>query len=175
MHTAYRMYASASGGTSERLILFYPLAGAFFLAGPSFWGLINPQWNMCNKGRRQSPIDVVPDKLLFDPYLRPLHIDKHKVRIRDITTRAHPHLRVFPRDLFAGIWHPAQHRPVPGLPGGQGHQTTCEHIRRTSGLPLPVRGDLHTLRHGEWSRIGALYPGLQFPRRGTVSDCVGSC
>ncbi|ALC49720.1 CG1402 [Drosophila busckii] len=49
------------------------------ISGPSFWGLINPQWNMCNKGRRQSPIDVVPDKLLFDPYLRPLHIDKHKV------------------------------------------------------------------------------------------------
>uniref|UniRef100_A0A1B0CPV0 Uncharacterized protein n=1 Tax=Lutzomyia longipalpis TaxID=7200 RepID=A0A1B0CPV0_LUTLO len=49
--------------------------------GPGFWGLINPQWNMCNKGRRQSPINVEPDKLLFDPYLRPLHIDKHK---RDI-------------------------------------------------------------------------------------------
>ncbi|TMW43575.1 hypothetical protein DOY81_011345, partial [Sarcophaga bullata] len=48
---------------------------------PSFWGLINPQWNMCNKGRRQSPIDVVPDKLLFDPFLRPLHIDKHKIQI----------------------------------------------------------------------------------------------
>lgn len=34
---------------------------------------------MCNKGRRQSPINIEPDKLLFDPYLRPLHIDKHKV------------------------------------------------------------------------------------------------
>lgn len=44
-----------------------------------FWGLINPQWNMCNKGRRQSPINIEPEKLLFDPYLRPLHIDKHKV------------------------------------------------------------------------------------------------
>lgn len=49
------------------------------LAGPAFWGLINPQWNMCSKGRRQSPINVEPEKLLFDPYLRPLHIDKHKV------------------------------------------------------------------------------------------------
>lgn len=36
---------------------------------------------MCNKGRRQSPINVEPEKLLFDPYLRPLHIDKHKVNI----------------------------------------------------------------------------------------------
>lgn len=34
---------------------------------------------MCNKGRRQSPIDVLPDKLLFDPGLRNLHFDKHKV------------------------------------------------------------------------------------------------
>lgn len=35
---------------------------------------------MCTKGRRQSPIDIEPNKLLFDPYLRPLHIDKHKVK-----------------------------------------------------------------------------------------------
>lgn len=61
---------------SLSLILFF-----FFCSsvGPAFWGLINPQWNMCSKGRRQSPIDIEPDKLLFDPYLRPLHIDKHKV------------------------------------------------------------------------------------------------
>ncbi|XP_037045052.1 carbonic anhydrase-related protein 10 isoform X3 [Bradysia coprophila] len=52
------------------------------ISGPGFWGLINPQWNMCNKGRRQSPINVEPDKLLFDPYLRPLHIDKHKVSMQ---------------------------------------------------------------------------------------------
>lgn len=56
-----------------------------YLLGPGFWGLINPQWNMCNKGRRQSPINVEPDKLLFDPYLRSLHIDKHKVSMNDST------------------------------------------------------------------------------------------
>ena len=50
-----------------------------FGPGPSFWGLINPQWMLCNKGRRQSPIDIVPDKLLYDPNLRPLSVDKHKV------------------------------------------------------------------------------------------------
>ncbi|XP_046744140.1 carbonic anhydrase-related protein 10 isoform X1 [Diprion similis] len=49
------------------------------ISGPSFWGLINPQWSLCSKGRRQSPINVEPDKLLFDPHLRPLHVDKHKV------------------------------------------------------------------------------------------------
>jgi hypothetical protein len=51
------------------------------VAGPGFWGLINPQWPLCTKGRRQSPINVEPDKLLYDPHLRPLHLDKHKVRI----------------------------------------------------------------------------------------------
>lgn len=40
---------------------------------------MNPQWNMCSKGRRQSPINVEPDKLLFDPFLRHIHLDKHKV------------------------------------------------------------------------------------------------
>ncbi|XP_049836243.1 carbonic anhydrase-related protein 10-like [Schistocerca gregaria] len=49
------------------------------ISGPAFWGLINPQWTLCSKGRRQSPIDVDPEKLLFDPLLRPLHIDKRQV------------------------------------------------------------------------------------------------
>lgn len=49
------------------------------ISGPSFWGLINPQWSLCSKGRRQSPINIEPDKLLFDPHLRPVHVDKHKV------------------------------------------------------------------------------------------------
>lgn len=34
---------------------------------------------MCNKGRRQSPVNIDPTKLLFDPHLHKLHIDKHKV------------------------------------------------------------------------------------------------
>ncbi|XP_012285820.1 carbonic anhydrase-related protein 10 isoform X2 [Orussus abietinus] len=49
------------------------------ISGPSFWGLINPEWYLCSKGRRQSPINVEPDKLLFDPHLRPVHVDKHKM------------------------------------------------------------------------------------------------
>ena len=49
------------------------------ILGPSFWGLINPQWMLCNKGRRQSPIDIEPAKMLYDPNLRSLSVDKHKV------------------------------------------------------------------------------------------------
>ncbi|KAG8286014.1 hypothetical protein J6590_069865 [Homalodisca vitripennis] len=46
---------------------------------PEYWGRINPDWSLCNKGRRQSPINVEPHKLLFDPHLRHIEIDKHKI------------------------------------------------------------------------------------------------
>ncbi|OXU27952.1 hypothetical protein TSAR_008520 [Trichomalopsis sarcophagae] len=59
--------------------LVTPELGILATTGPSFWGLINPQWSLCSKGRRQSPINIEPDKLLFDPHLRPVHVDKHKV------------------------------------------------------------------------------------------------
>ncbi|CAH1370865.1 carbonic anhydrase-related protein 10 [Tenebrio molitor] len=49
------------------------------ISGPAYWGLMNPQWSMCSRGRRQSPINVEPDKLLFDPHLQHIHLDKHKV------------------------------------------------------------------------------------------------
>jgi hypothetical protein len=52
----------------------------FLFLGPAFWGLINPEWSLCNKGRRQSPVNLEPQRLLFDPNLRPIHIDKHRVR-----------------------------------------------------------------------------------------------
>jgi Carbonic anhydrase len=49
------------------------------IPGPAFWGLINPEWSLCNKGRRQSPVNLEPSKLLYDPNLRPVHIDKIRV------------------------------------------------------------------------------------------------
>lgn len=61
-----------------------------FQPGPGFWGLINPQWSMCNKGRRQSPVNVEPDKLLFDPWLRDIQFDKHKVSYIVSLLRAKP-------------------------------------------------------------------------------------
>lgn len=49
------------------------------ISGPDFWGLLNPDWNLCSKGRRQSPVDLNPGTLLFDPHLRPLTIDKSRI------------------------------------------------------------------------------------------------
>ncbi|KAL4144005.1 hypothetical protein QTP88_006250 [Uroleucon formosanum] len=46
---------------------------------PKYWGVLNPLWKLCSIGKRQSPIDIDPDKLLFDPFLKNLHIDKDKV------------------------------------------------------------------------------------------------
>lgn len=44
-------------------------------AGPGFWGGLK-DWELCRKGMLQSPIDIPPDRLLFDPGLRPIHIDR---------------------------------------------------------------------------------------------------
>ncbi|XP_053201309.1 carbonic anhydrase-related protein 10-like [Panonychus citri] len=49
------------------------------ISGPDFWGLLNPEWSLCNKGKRQSPIDIKPNNLLYDPFLRPIHIDDQKI------------------------------------------------------------------------------------------------
>ena len=47
--------------------------------GPSFWGLINPDWRLCNQGRRQSPVDLDPEYILYDPNLKDVHITETRV------------------------------------------------------------------------------------------------
>ncbi|VDN03541.1 unnamed protein product [Thelazia callipaeda] len=37
------------------------------LGGPDFWGLLSKKWEMCAKGKMQSPIDIVPSSILYDP------------------------------------------------------------------------------------------------------------
>ncbi|VDM64222.1 unnamed protein product [Angiostrongylus costaricensis] len=37
---------------------------------------------MCHNGKMQSPIDIPPDELLFDPNMRPIHIDRISVCFR---------------------------------------------------------------------------------------------
>ncbi|CAG2164350.1 unnamed protein product [Oppiella nova] len=49
--------------------------------GPDFWGRLNPKWSHCNKGRRQSPIDINPELLLYDPGLLPVHINGDHVHV----------------------------------------------------------------------------------------------
>lgn len=42
--------------------------------GPSFWGRLNLKWSLCSKGKKQSPLDIKPETLLFDPNLSPLEL-----------------------------------------------------------------------------------------------------
>ena len=30
------------------------------ISGPEYWGVLNPEWTMCNKGRSQSPVNINP-------------------------------------------------------------------------------------------------------------------
>ena len=39
---------------------------SFFPSGPGYWGVINPAWNLCSRGRHQSPINLDPSQLVRD-------------------------------------------------------------------------------------------------------------
>jgi carbonic anhydrase len=45
------------------------------------WGSMNGEWFMCSKGKNQSPIDIEPNTLLFDPSLKHIEIEGDMVRI----------------------------------------------------------------------------------------------
>ncbi|GFR61570.1 carbonic anhydrase-related protein 10 [Elysia marginata] len=47
--------------------------------GPAYWGLVNKEWSVCKYGQHQSPVDINPKFLLYDPNLRPVRTDDHKV------------------------------------------------------------------------------------------------
>uniref|UniRef100_A0A0N4WT78 Alpha-carbonic anhydrase domain-containing protein n=1 Tax=Haemonchus placei TaxID=6290 RepID=A0A0N4WT78_HAEPC len=51
----------------------------FNSARPQNWGLLFKPWMMCHNGKMQSPIDIPPGRLLFDPNLKPIHIDRISV------------------------------------------------------------------------------------------------
>ncbi|VDL68126.1 unnamed protein product [Nippostrongylus brasiliensis] len=52
--------------------------------GPQNWGLLFKPWMMCHNGKMQSPIDIPPDRLLFDPNMKPIHIDRISVSMNVI-------------------------------------------------------------------------------------------
>ncbi|CAD5211995.1 unnamed protein product [Bursaphelenchus okinawaensis] len=47
--------------------------------GPDFWGLMNKHWRMCTVGQLQSPVNIDPSKMLFDPSLTPLKYSEVQV------------------------------------------------------------------------------------------------
>lgn len=69
-------------------------------SGPKFWGRLNPEWTLCSKGKHQSPINIEPRTLLFDPNLKHIRIDKHRIHGVLVNTG---------HDLVFQINNPAQH------------------------------------------------------------------
>lgn len=59
---------------NTKLIEKYLLLLLFLFLGPDFWGRLNPKWAHCSKGRRQSPVNIDPDRLIYDPFLSELVI-----------------------------------------------------------------------------------------------------
>ncbi|XP_059144821.1 carbonic anhydrase-related protein 10-like [Physella acuta] len=49
------------------------------ISGPNYWGRINPSWSLCTKGHNQSPVNIDPKSLLYDPSLSPLEITGNAV------------------------------------------------------------------------------------------------
>ena len=51
------------------------------ISGPSYWGVINPAWIMCSKGKQQSPVNVDPDQLVYDQKLnkQQFRVDKQQM------------------------------------------------------------------------------------------------
>ncbi|VDL80859.1 unnamed protein product [Nippostrongylus brasiliensis] len=45
------------------------------VVGPDFWGLVNRDWRMCTAGQMQSPVNIDPAQLLFDPHLGRISVD----------------------------------------------------------------------------------------------------
>lgn len=64
----------------EAMSIHCQLISLISLTGPEYWELINPGWSLCNKGKRQSPIDIRPEQLLFDPSLESIQVIGNKVR-----------------------------------------------------------------------------------------------
>ncbi|GMT18374.1 hypothetical protein PFISCL1PPCAC_9671, partial [Pristionchus fissidentatus] len=63
--------------------------------GPDQWGKLDPEgWKLCSGGKLQSPIDVPPGRLLFDPGLRPIHVDRVSVASELVNTGQMPRVRI---------------------------------------------------------------------------------
>ena len=76
LHAIKERKQSASEEIMAFIWLFF-----FFFAGPSYWGLLNPEWRMCSEGKQQSPIDIQPKYMLFDPNLK--HVVVNKIKVSD--------------------------------------------------------------------------------------------
>ncbi|VDK74131.1 unnamed protein product [Litomosoides sigmodontis] len=62
--------------------------------GPDFWGLLSKKWKMCAKGKMQSPINIKPSSILFDPRLNNIKIDEIAAKAEMMNIGQMPRLRL---------------------------------------------------------------------------------
>ncbi|CAI4227959.1 unnamed protein product [Auanema sp. JU1783] len=107
------------------------------IGGPNFWGLmLGKQCEICSKGKLQSPIDIRPNRLLFDPNALPMVIDRTHVMAEMVNTGQMARVRIGNSAI----------RPTANLTGGPLHgyryriQRMDLHFGRDS-----VNGSEHTI------------------------------
>ncbi|XP_072171213.1 carbonic anhydrase-related protein 10-like [Diadema setosum] len=73
------------------------------LQGPLYWGDLWDAWALCSIGKRQSPIDLRDDSLLYDPNLPQLEIDS-PLTINGIVNNTGRGISFFPDPLMNGTY-----------------------------------------------------------------------
>ena len=117
-----------------------------FYVGPSFWGLINPDWNLCNNGKRQSPINIEPKNILYDPSLSEISVDDSRVSCKPTFILRYikflsfdlVYLRRYLMVYFftIGSWHTWKYWTWYCFPHWHWPQTSCKYKSWSSGVQL---------------------------------------
>ncbi|KAI3411780.1 hypothetical protein GPALN_001846 [Globodera pallida] len=91
--------------------------------GPDFWGLMHKHWRMCKLGALQSPINIDPTKLIFDPQLGRLRISQTHLEAHLWNMGQFPLLTVNNTSKGVGV---KQEQPVLNIDGGPAHPYTYQ-------------------------------------------------
>ena len=135
------------------------------VAGPEFWGLVHTEWKMCARGLQQSPINVDPSLLLYDPNMGQLSVDKLGVngvlqntgqqlliRFNQSASPLAPHYGLNLSGGPLGSYHYRLHHIAFHFPRAQ------------------ERGSEHTIDGERFPAEVCRYPSLHFRFRAPVSD-----
>merc|ERR1719225_2289661 len=77
--TALISVSAVSGDNNDYVVIVDSWWTYEGISGPEFWGVINPEYTMCSKGRSQSPVNINPGSIIFDSTLTQLTFNKHEV------------------------------------------------------------------------------------------------
>ena len=58
--TALITVSAVSGDNNDYVVIVDSWWTYEGISGPEYWGVLNQEWTMCNKGRSQSPVNINP-------------------------------------------------------------------------------------------------------------------